>query len=185
MFTVIAPASLQFRALRPDDTVTVRGWLLDWLRRHVAGWTGAYGLSWDEAAIDAHVRTNLLEREYAELAEAATAGDRHVELATTGDTAQGLIYAELRRDRYLGALLGVISWIYVAPAARRHGIGAALVRRSQAWMRSRGATAVEVFVTAAERAATATYAKGGLRPLDLRMVAALVSAADDDEVGGP
>ena len=174
----------EFRPLQASDEPHVRGWLLDYLQRHISGWAHAHGLDWTDAEIDEHIdQHGLVEREWVELRDAASSTDTHVELAVGLDDLrepQAIVYAELRPDRYLKLTLGVMSWLYVARPTRGKAIGTALSRRAIAWMRSRGVTAAEVFVTRSNVAAIRCYERAEFRTLDLRMIASIAGHEIDE-----
>ena len=70
----------------------------------------------------------------------------------------------------------VLLGMFVAPAARERGVGAALVEAVVAWARARGAVGLCLWVTATNSPANALYEKCGFRrtgeskPVGLRMV---------------
>lgn len=168
------PTSVRLRSLLPDDEATVRAWLTDYLCDHVAGWVQAHGLPWTPAQIREHVREHgLVERDYTELVAAIDDPSAHVELALEGSTPLAIVHAEQRVDRYLQIPLGAVSWIYVAPVARRRGIGDVLLQRALAWMRANGLRAAEVFVTRTNADALRSYERAGFVSVDSRMIAAI------------
>ena len=167
-------APLVFRTLRPEDEATVRIWLNDYFRDHLAGWVTAHGLPWTSAQIGEHVREQrLVERDYAELCAATEDPRSHVELAIEGTNPLGIVHAQQRVDRYLQVPIGVVSWVYVDPAARRRGIADRLLQLALLWMRENGLRASEVFVTESNGDARRSYERAGFVSVDSRMVAAL------------
>ena len=74
--------------------------------------------------------------------------------------------------------MGVVSWVYVAPSARRQGIGGRLLERAITWMVAQKLVAAEVFVTVTNGAAHRSYGRAGFRDLDRRMVMALPPGDD-------
>jgi ribosomal-protein-alanine N-acetyltransferase len=86
-------------------------------------------------------------------------------VATGGDAARPLAgYAAFRRAAGEAELLRVA----VAPAARRRGLGAALMDAGLGRLRAEGATACFLEVEAGNRAALALYATLGFRPVGRR-----------------
>lgn len=153
------------------DKPAVYAWLRAYLRWHLAVWSNAVGLGWDEAAIDEHLDAfDLVEREWQELVRAAEAEDRLVAVARESARPVGILYAEEREERYLRVPMGVISWIFVEPVSRGTGVSRMLMAAAAEWMRERGLSATEVFVTADNPAAVQLYKRFGYRVIDHRML---------------
>jgi ribosomal protein S18 acetylase RimI-like enzyme len=60
--------------------------------------------------------------------------------------------------------IGMMHALEVAPAARRHGVGAAITRAAAAWVRDAGAAHFALTVNRSNAAARALYAGLGMRP---------------------
>lgn len=93
-------------------------------------------------------------------------------VATKGATVLGVVMANLRTDRYLGIELGVLSWIYVAEAARGQGVANILMEAADHWMHEKGVEGREVFVTEANHTAIRLYERFGYQVTDSRMLGA-------------
>ena len=159
------------RSLEGQDANEVRKWLADWLEHHLAGWVKAYGLDWTEDKIRMHIfDENLVDRDWYEISEAASDPSRLVRVAEVNNSAAGIIYAELRPDRYLSVTQGVISWLYVTPEARGQQVASNLLENAHHWMREQQVVVSEVFVTATNHAALETYNRAGYQLVDHRLV---------------
>ncbi len=69
----------------------------------------------------------------------------------------GMVCGRLREDPSVAWLFA----LYVEPAARGRGLGAALIEALAGWAREQGATALELSVTTNNPAAAALYARTG------------------------
>jgi len=157
--------------LRSTDEPALRCWIADYLFSQLTQW-GRWAMpTWSASDINDHIAgNNLIEKEWREILEASADSARFVSVARLGVDAVGVVYAESRRDRYLCAKLGVLSWIYVAPDFRRGRIGCALLASAKRWMVSSSLTMAEVFVTASNPAAIALYSRAGFDSVDNRML---------------
>jgi len=84
----------------------------------------------------------------------------------------GVVSATLREDRYMGVPVGVLSWLYVAEAARGTGVSSLLMDAAEGWMNAQGVQGREVFVTSENIAAVKLYERFGYRVVDARMLGA-------------
>jgi len=160
--------------LRDGDVRTVWPWLEDHLRWHLQAWGRAVGRTWTEAALDAHIRDRrLVEAEWSQIHARADEPDVRVRVARADQAVVGLAFSQIRTDRYLGARLGVLSWLFVAPQHRGQGVGEVLMDDALGWMREEGVVGAEVFVTAENRAALGRYRAHGLTVVDHRMLVGL------------
>jgi GNAT superfamily N-acetyltransferase len=160
------------RPLSEADGPRVKVWIKDWLVRHIAGWAPSYGLLWGNDEIEAHIsRFELVEQQWAELVSASAHDRSFVRIFDEMDEVVGIIFAELKEDRYMKIPLGVLSWLYVASERRGAGIAQELIATAQAWHSERGAIATEVFATSSNSSAIRSYAKSGFVPVDCRLVA--------------
>lgn len=162
---------MNLRTLRATDETTVKGWLRPYLTEHLAWWAAAYG------AAPRHPLGALVDREWAELLAGSHAPERFVRVAQEtapgapqGAQPLGVVYASLREDRYLGIQVGVLSWLYVAAAARGQGVSSILMQAAEDWMAAGGTEGREVFVTAANTPALKLYERFGYRVVDARML---------------
>lgn len=78
------------------------------------------------------------------------------------DTEGGLVLARVAADE------AEILTLAVAPSARRHGLGAALLRAAMREASARGASTMFLEVSADNEAAEALYAAAGFRPVGRR-----------------
>ncbi len=162
----------EVRPLAESDGPRVRLWLEDWLARHIGGWAPAYGLAWGADDIAAHIaRHELVKTQWGELVQASTDPNSLVRIIELAGEPAGIVYAEIREDRYMKCPVGAVSWIYVDPARRGQGIAAALSGAARAWHSAQGAIACEVFATISNAPAIRSYCKAGFMPLDYRLVA--------------
>ena len=81
-------------------------------------------------------------------------------LACEDDTVLGSAYGLLERDRREA---GRVGGMWVAPAARRRGIGRALLHAVMAWARGRHLTHLGLWAPAHSPAAVALYRQSGFR----------------------
>lgn len=158
---------MNLRTLRATDEETVKSWLRPYLTEHLAWWAVAY------AAAPRHTLSALVNREWAELLAGSLAPERFVRVAQ-GATQEaqplGVVYASLHEDRYLGILVGVLSWLYVTEEARGQGVSNRLLEAADGWMAAQGAEGRELFVTAANTPAMRCYERFGHRMVDARML---------------
>lgn len=154
------------------DEALVRAWLEDYLCAHCLRWAEAVALGWTMEQARAHVRGHqLVARDWQELCAAQGRADALLLVQRADDgQLQGLIYGELAQDRYMLARYGVISWIYVSPAARGLKVADALMTRLMGWFSDRDVQGVEVFASEFNHAALALYARFGLKVRDVRML---------------
>ncbi|WP_428266195.1 GNAT family N-acetyltransferase [Haliangium sp.] len=160
------------------DKPAVFAWLRSHLRWHLATWSAAAGLGWDEAEIDARMDGGLLAREWNILAEAAEVDDQLVAVAREGHRAVGIVHALEQRERYLEIPMGVLAWIFVAPVSRGSGASDLLLTTAHEWMRARGVRAAEVFVAADNEAARRLYRRHRYQAVDHRLLATLEETDD-------
>ena len=81
-------------------------------------------------------------------------------LACEGDTVLGCTYGLLDRDR---REVGRVGGMWVTPAARRQGVGRALLQAVMAWARGRHLQRLELWAPAHSPAAVALYQQAGFR----------------------
>jgi predicted GNAT family acetyltransferase len=94
-------------------------------------------------------------------ARGATGQERVTFIVESGDTPVGMATGVCLEDDPAGAaLVGV----WIDPAHRGHGGGAALVEAVAAWARSRGKEHLELWVTAGNMPAITIYERAGFRP---------------------
>lgn len=91
-------------------------------------------------------------------------------IAWLGGKPVGHVVLCARHSMEFGGLDGSIDDLYVRPAARRRGIGHALLERLVAHARAQGILALHVEVAPDNAAAQALYASLGLRPTPDRQV---------------
>ncbi len=91
-----------------------------------------------------------------------------VSIARKRALADDLLFVAVQGDAVLGAVAagydGVRGWIYhlaVAPAARRQGIGRALLQAAEAALRARGCPKINLQILADNAAVSAFYARLG------------------------
>ena len=154
---------MKLRQLRSEDEATVKNWLRDYLRAHVDWWSEAYG-TMSQVELE-----TLVQDEWEALLGASQTDDCFVKL--TGNQPLGIVYAELRHEKYLGFKVGVLSWIYVAREARGQNVSTQLMDAANAWMKSKHVHGLEVFVTAQNPAAVKLYERHGYKIIDHRMLA--------------
>jgi GNAT superfamily N-acetyltransferase len=163
------PGSVELSILTRDDANVMWPWLREHLQSHLRWWSGAHGLAWDKATVEQRIDARrLVHREWAELESGAQ--DGLVRVARRDGQAVGVVYAELRHDRYLGMDIGVLSWIYVVPEARGSGLSRTLIDAAYAWMISQGVVSMELYVTAPNAVAVRFYERAGLQIVDHRMM---------------
>lgn len=101
------------------------------------------------------------------------------ELAHTGrpsssfTTPIGCLWLGNAVDQVTGCRYSHIFLLYVAPAYRRQGIGAALIQRAEAWAKARGDQQVGLQVFQHNLPALRLYEKLGYRPQSIWMVKAI------------
>jgi GNAT superfamily N-acetyltransferase len=165
------------------DKPAVYAWLRAFLRWHLESFSRAAGLQWSAAQIDERIdRGGLLEREWQALAAASQGEVELVAVVREGTRAVGIVHASEQQDRYLGLRLGVLSWIFVEPVSRGSGASDLLLQAARDWMKERGLTVAEVFVTADNAAALALYRRHRFAIADHRLITRLNG---DDDGGGP
>ena len=153
------------RPLEPTDETTVKAWLEPYLTQHLTWWTAAYGTT------PRHSLETLVDREWDDLGNKSRTAEGFVCVAEdTGPL--GVVYAALREDRYMGILVGVLSWLYVAEVARGTGVSSRLMDAADTWMSAQGVQGREVFVTSENVAAVGLYERFGYRVVDARMLGA-------------
>lgn len=165
---------LELTPLHADDGRDVRRWLSDFLRHHNRTWVRARGLGWSDGELDAQMAaTDLVAEHWQMLVRASHQQTHHVAIARLDGRPVGGIWAEERTDTYLITPTGVLSWIYVAPWAREHGVGTVLLDDAKAWMTTRGLRSVTVNVLADNAPAMRLYRRLGLDVADVRMMGPL------------
>ena len=164
--------SYRLRNLEPKDQDILEGWLRDYLHHHISWWSkGAEGVAWPDDKIQAHMEEHdLVAAEWRNLMRASTAQENFVRVAHDGTGVAGVVWAEVKKDRYLCSSMGVISWIYADPERRRAGIGSLLLEACDAWMSWRGVSGRTLHVTAANKAACALYRQHGYQVSDHRLL---------------
>jgi ribosomal protein S18 acetylase RimI-like enzyme len=91
-------------------------------------------------------------------------------IAESGDqTPVGFISLVVRQD-VTGAERGHIADVAVIPAARRTGVGQALVQAGEDWARERGLTILGLDVWSTNERALAFYERTGYRPESLSLI---------------
>jgi ribosomal protein S18 acetylase RimI-like enzyme len=91
-------------------------------------------------------------------------------IAESGDqTPVGFISLVVRQD-VTGAERGHIADLAVIPAARRTGVGQALVQAGEAWARERGLTILGLDVWSTNEPALVFYERTGYRPESLSLI---------------
>lgn len=154
---------MKLRNLEPTDETTVKTWLRPYLAQHLTWWAAAY------ATAPRHSLADLITREWDDLLAASRVAERFVCVAE--DTQPlGVVYASLHEDRYMGVPVGVLSWLYVAQAARGQGVSSLLMEAADSWMGAQGALGREVFVTSENTPALKLYERFGYRVVDARML---------------
>lgn len=102
------------------------------------------------------------EQEWREWASGDAVGDEYATfIARQGQEPVGMVAAY--RDEEDRRLFHVFA-MWVAPEARRGGIGRLLLREIEAWIQSCGGAAVQLSVTKAASAARQLYASAGYQP---------------------
>lgn len=157
--------SQPLRALQEDDAPTIQAWLQSYLTDHLAWWQQVFGRS-----PESHL-SELVARDWQELVQAHP--ERQYVRVFGETTPLGIVFAEKRRDRYMGFEIGVLSWVYVDPAARGQGVSRVLMEAANTWMAAQGVQGREVFVTAQNTAAVKLYERHGFRVFDHRMLGSL------------
>ena len=158
----MANLELSIRTLRPEDAPVVKSWLRTYLTEHLTWWQEAYGRT-PEGSLN-----ELVEKNWHNLLEARL-GQQFVQVVD--GPLSGIVFAEKRQEAYMGFNIGVLSWIYVEPAARRQGVSHRLMKAAHEWMDEQGVQGRQVFVTAANEAAVKLYQRHGYRVADYRMLA--------------
>ena len=166
-------SSYRLRDLEPEDQKAIAGWLEDYLHHHIRWWSSATAAAaWSADKIQRHLADHdLVAIEWRNLARASASQENFVRVAHDGKGPVGVVWAEIRSDRYLCTPMGVISWIYADPVRRREGIGSLLLEASDAWMSWRGVSGRTLQVTSANEPACALYHHHGYRITDHRMLA--------------
>ncbi len=170
-----APAPISLHPLEAEDEAPVRAWIDTFLRQHCAWWSAAItGEPWPPEIIRRHMEArDAVGREWRELWHARDHQDAFVRVARDPGARGrrlGVVYAEVKKDRYLGSPLGVLSFIYRDPGGERRGVADLLMQAATEWMAWRGVVAREVFVTSHNRPAIALYERHGFRIADHRML---------------
>ncbi len=156
-------AEVAVRNLEVGDEAVVKAWLRPYLEQHLTWWTAAYDTSPRYHLID------LVNREWDDLLTENRMNKSLVRIAD-GIEPLGIVYASLRKDRYMGISLGVLSWLYVVEAARGTGVSSLLMDAADSWMAAQGAEGREVFVTTENAAAVKLYERFEYRAVDARML---------------
>jgi ribosomal protein S18 acetylase RimI-like enzyme len=139
------------RRVGPSDVPVVRRVRL----RALAADPDSFGSTYDREAA-------FPERTWAERVERSSAGDEaSTLLALRGDEPVGLVTAI--RDEVQQDLFHVFG-MWVAPEARREGIGRRLLDEIEAWIVSCGGAGVQLSVTDAATAARRLYESAGYEP---------------------
>jgi GNAT superfamily N-acetyltransferase len=102
------------------------------------------------------------EQEWRDWASGDAAGDEYATLIARHDD-EPVGMAAAYRDEEDRRLFHVVA-MWVAPEARRAGIGRLLLREIEAWIRSCGGTSAQLSVTNAASAASQLYASAGYEP---------------------
>ncbi len=110
----------------------------------------------------------LVEKNWHNLLEASLSGQF---VQVVDEPLSGIVFAEKRQEPYMGFDIGVLSWIYVDPAARGQGVSRRLMEAAHAWMDEQGVRGRQVFVTATNEAAVKLYQRYGYSVVDYRMLA--------------
>lgn len=101
-----------------------------------------------------------------ELTRSVTAADRHVMFLACSDTAVcGTVYG-LVDDQRVGT--GRVGGMWVEPASRGRGVGAALLAAVVDWARTRGFARLELSAPAHSAAALALYRRAGFTDIGAR-----------------
>ena len=153
---------LSLRALRHEDAPVIKPWLRTYLTEHLTWWQEAYGRT-PEGSLD-----ELVEKNWHNLIEANIGGQC---VKVIEEPLSGIVFAEKRQEHYMGFDIGILSWIYVDPAARGQGVSRRLMKAAHEWMDEQGVQGRQVFVTAANQAAVKLYQRYGYQVADYRMLA--------------
>lgn len=169
-----ADGSLDAVRLTPPgaaDEPALRDWLDAFLRAHLGDWSSVLGERWSDVAIRAHIEEHgLVDRELRELTRANDHPGGFVRVARADGRPVGVVYAEIRPDRYLCTPIGVLSWIFTDPSVRGQGVARLMMDAVDGWFAWRGVAAREVFVTASNTTAVRVYERQGYRLSDQRML---------------
>jgi len=145
--------SVTVRQLRPDEGEPLKALRL----RALAGAPDAFGQTLAEASA---------RDDWAEMARKLSGADGNAGfLAEAPGGAVGLAFGILEAER---ADAAHVAGMWVDPAWRGRGVGAALVAAVIAWARARGRPRVCLWVTEQNRAAVSLYARRGFRPTGAR-----------------
>lgn len=148
-------AQIRIRALAPNESDLHRAVRLGALQDA----PDAFGETFFEAAAKPMAY-------WEELTRSVTKPARNVMfLAREGDDVLGCVYGLVNRIR---ADQGRVGGMWVNPAARRRGIGQALLEAVIEWSRQRGFTALGLWAPAHSPTALALYAKAGFCETGLR-----------------
>ncbi len=141
-------SAVQVRRVRPDEGLRLRAIRLRALAEAPAafGWTHAEALGQPQEFWDGVCREHAAGAAYTMF------------VAEEGETWYGMARGFVHRD-YPSIVRLASMW--VDPARRRGGVGAALVEAVTAWARERSASCVQLWVTDTNRAAKALYARQG------------------------
>jgi len=163
-----------------DDAKEIMPWVESYLVEHLRWWSEAVtGSPWSTEHAERHMEEHdLTGAHWRDLLRANESKDCFVKVACDADLPLGVVSVEIREDRYLRAPMGVISWLYVAPAYRRRGLALRLLEAADGWMTWRDVAGRELFVTAANEAAVEAYRKRGYEVVDHRMLGAPPTADD-------
>jgi len=146
--------------------VSVRPAAVADLERVVAWWRAMIGLHVER---DPH-RFRLIPRADASFREYVRGQldnpDALVLVAEVDGIPAGFSNAVLRLPPpvFVPAFAGCVDNVFVAPERRRHGVGAALLERTRAWLASRGVAEWSANVYVWNEASLALFAKSGLLP---------------------
>ena len=165
------PVAVNFAALKMSDETTVKGWLREHLRAHIAWWVSSTGPAWTLERVDAHIdEHDLLGLDWEEMIADVGKPDRFCTVAWRGEKPLGMVYGGSREDRYFCGKKGHLGWIFVEPTERGKGMGRLLMEWTEHWYRSHGISLREIFVTQENRSAIGLYEASGYRIVDLRML---------------
>jgi len=173
----------RLRPLLVSDETVIRPWLRSYLREHLGWWSeSVFGEPWSPEMIADHLeRHDLVSSEWRNLTRAADASDSFVQVAHSPKSPLGVVWGEVRTDRYLCSPMGVVSWIFVSPTHRREGIAGLLLEATNAWFLWRGVAGRTLHVTTANEAACALYSREGYRVADHRLLAPIPTSPPEGE----
>lgn len=158
---------MPLRPLKENDRATVTAFLTSYLQQHLDWWSAAYQTT-PQLPL-----SELVERDWQELLAASDNPRAWVRVLELNGAVQGIVFAELQTERYMGVLVGSLSWIYVAETVRGKGAAKTLMAAVQQWFEAHDVAGTQVFVTAENAAAVALYQRFGYQLIDYRMLGAL------------